>query len=654
MKILITSYLFFAAGVCNASNYYLSASMGNDSRTVIQAQNPATPWKTIEKLNAYSKFLLPGDSIFFKKGEIFYGALQINNSGTTSKPIVFTAYGIGSKPIITSFIRVTGFTNKGNGIWQSDPVKEVNGKVNMLLINGVNIAMGRYPNADAPNGGFLTYTGHTLNKSITDNNLIGGPNWTGAQLILKKERWSFDRSTITAQSNNTIWYNFETDYEPHNGFGYFIENDIRTLDQKNEWYFNPFTKTVSIFNGNLAPSGTIQIATMATLATVKFANNIIFDGLAFEGSNGNLMEFGNQQNAAIKNCRLQYAGIDAIYGYSLINFRVQNSLIKYANNNGIYLEYNCKNTNINNDTVKNIGLYIGMGDAIHFNSFAGISVSGRGNNAAPNTIIEANVLDSIGYNGISFIGDNALVKNNFVTNFCMTKDDGGGIYCNRGGTDKYNYSGQRIIGNIILDGRSALNGIANKTYLQTWGIYIDDNTQGVDILNNTVANMPGSGIFLHNAHEISIKNNTLYNNAEQLRFSYDGVAPIRNVTVRKNIFYANAATQITFSFSSIADDMKQFGSSDSNIFSRPQDTVMGYIKTNKTFKTLAEWQAFSNQDAHSTFSAKVMMNLKEIKEKYIYVLLQNKSVDFSWIKNYFLKPETAAPLTFNNLKFSTP
>ena len=650
MKYLFFSILILLSFYCRATNYYFSNNNGIDSRSNIQAQNSATPWKTIDKLNSNFSIIKPGDSILFKRGEIFYGSLLITNSGTSTQSIIFGAYGDGDKPIITGLTTLNGWIDKGNGIWESNPCPQAGNKVNMLILNGINVPMGRYPNADSENGGFLTYSAHNGNISITDSLLPTTPNWTGAQLILKKERWSFDRCSITSHAGNTLNYTFQTDYEPNDGFGYFIQNDIRTLDKIGEWYFNSATKTVSLFYGSQTPPPTIDIATITSLVNLKFMNFITFENLNFKGSNGNLLEFGNQQNALVKNCALKFAGIDAVYGYSLINFTIQNSTVNNANNNGIYMEYNCKFTNVIYDTIKNIGLFIGMGDAIHYNTFAGISVSGSGANASINTTIQGNVIDSIGYNGIAFIGDNALVKNNFVSNFCMSKDDGGGIYCHRGFANTYNFSGQKIEGNIVLDGQSAMNGIPNKIFKQTWGIYIDDNTQGIDIVNNTVANMPSSGIFLHNSYDITIKGNTLYNNAHQLRFSYDNTTPIRNVTVRKNIFYANTSTQLTFSFSSIADDMKLFGSSDSNIFSRPMDTTIGYIRTNEKFINLEQWKDFSNQDIHSILSTKMAGNLREIEEQIIFSLLNKDTINKKRVQ-YLVASKPKSNIKLYNYKF---
>ncbi len=74
--------------------FYVS-NEGNDSNNGI---SETTPWKSLQYVSK-SKFI-PGDSIFFRKGDVFTGHLTINSSGTTSTPIVFSSYGSGDKPII--------------------------------------------------------------------------------------------------------------------------------------------------------------------------------------------------------------------------------------------------------------------------------------------------------------------------------------------------------------------------------------------------------------------------------------------------------------------------------------------------------------------------------------------------------------------------
>src|SRR3954452_3900666 len=149
--------LTLSAGIsANAANYYFSTSDGNDSRSSLQAQDPSTPWKSIDKLNSFFPNLQPGDQVLFKSGDTFFGAIVTTKDGTTSAPITISSYGSGAKPLITGLTTVTSWTNLGNGIYESNALP-AGTQLNMLFINGKQYAMGRYPNASSSNGGYLLF-----------------------------------------------------------------------------------------------------------------------------------------------------------------------------------------------------------------------------------------------------------------------------------------------------------------------------------------------------------------------------------------------------------------------------------------------------------------------------------------------------------------
>lgn len=84
------------------TKYYVDPS----SLNTIADGSFASPWKTISQVNAGTIGLQAGDSVFFKKGQIFNGRLVVNASGTSNAPIVYTSYGIGNMPILTNTINV--------------------------------------------------------------------------------------------------------------------------------------------------------------------------------------------------------------------------------------------------------------------------------------------------------------------------------------------------------------------------------------------------------------------------------------------------------------------------------------------------------------------------------------------------------------------
>ena len=77
-----------------ANNYYV-----DPSSTATSANGSLLyPWKTISQANAGTTLLNPGDSVFFKRGQLYSGRLVIQRSGVAGKPIVYTNYGTGSLP----------------------------------------------------------------------------------------------------------------------------------------------------------------------------------------------------------------------------------------------------------------------------------------------------------------------------------------------------------------------------------------------------------------------------------------------------------------------------------------------------------------------------------------------------------------------------
>ncbi|MGI8584559.1 MAG: hypothetical protein ACR2KX_20405 [Chitinophagaceae bacterium] len=223
----------------SATNYYFSTASGDDSRTFAEAGNPHIPWHTIHKLNSIFSTLNAGDSILFNKGETFDGSIIINKSGTVNHTIVISAYGIGDKPIINGFRTLSLWTSIGEGIYQAY-FSSFDKRMNIITNNNVPYAMGRYPNSNAVNKGWLTIRSHVANTSITGNALPF--DFTGADVAIRKTRWIIDKNHIAKQSGGTINYISPTSYIPIDGYGYFVQNHIRTLDQFGEWCYNDSPK----------------------------------------------------------------------------------------------------------------------------------------------------------------------------------------------------------------------------------------------------------------------------------------------------------------------------------------------------------------------------------------------------------------------------
>ncbi len=598
--------------VTQAKNYYFSSSSGNDLRTPAQAQNANMPWKTLDKLNSFFSSLNSGDSVLLKRGDIFYGSIQVSKSGTALLPIVISSYGAGNSPVISGFMSLSNWNEKENGIYESSEILNIP-SLNMVTLNNASYAMGRYPNAGVNENGWRAISSHKIN-SITDTSLSSRPPWTGGEVVIRKNHYVIDRNKITSHEGSTLNFTNGTQYKPTDGFGYFIQNHVATLDKLGEWYYDAIAKKLIVYFGKSSPkSYKVQASNINTLITVGKHEHIFFSNLALEGSNQRGFYLYNSNNISIKNCAITFSGGDAIDGYDTENVTIENCIITYSNNNAFDLIGSCNGTKIINNLIKYTGVFEGMaGNTSH--SFTGININGD------NNVVEFNEIDSTGYIGIRFAGNAITIKNNFVNFFCFIKDDGGGIYTgnNEGITKRYD---QVIDGNIILNGIGANQG-TNGTTLQASGIYLDGNSANVRVTGNTVAYSSKAGILLHDSHDIFIKNNTLYSNATQLILLKDlaSASFIRDNTVTNNIFFSESSSQLVASFitSEKEEDIDLFGKMDSNYYSRPVDDNVtistSYVnnsigKVNK-FYDLEGWKSRYKKDMASNKSPYALNTFK--------------------------------------------
>src|SRR5690606_4899102 len=122
------------------------------------------------------------------------------------------------------------------------------------------------------------------------------------------------------------------------------------------------------------------------------------------------------------------------------------------------------------------------------------------------TSIENNRVMNTGYSGIHFGGNNTVVKNNFVENFCLIKADGGGVYT-YGGPQNPTFHNRKVINNIILNAVGSWGGVPkddiNFKPLAD-GIFLDDNANGIELTGNTVAHATNSGIKMSNVTRVVV------------------------------------------------------------------------------------------------------------------------------------------------------
>jgi parallel beta-helix repeat protein len=631
VKTLFTILTLVLGISANATNYYFSTSDGDDSRSSSEAQDPSTPWKSIDKLNSIFQYLQPGDQVLFKRGDTFYGSIVTNQSGTDSDPIVFSDYGTGPKPVISGLIHLSVWNYKGNGIYESGQLP-IGDQLNIVLINGQQYAMGRYPNVSDGNAGYLNFESHG-NNYIKDNENPLSSDWEGAQLVVRTNRFTMEKSTITDVSGNNISYSPSFRIGLTDKFGYFVQNSIKTLDQFGEWYYNPKTQRILVYFGDSDPDNiNVQLSAEDTLLKVQ-NSHIVVDNLAIRGANtyGIYGDWAGVSDLQVKNCSIEFSGIDGICLANRHDFIMDNTTVTNSNSVGVSFAYKNFNPVVKNCTIRNSGTFPGLLQGDEAGRYGYSIFSTEGLTATNNQITNS------GYIGILFFASNNLIQNNYIDTFCTVLDDGAGIYTGnytRKGDKPTVYYNRKIIGNIVLHGIGAKAGAysPSPTYLPSEGIYMDDNSNNVSVLNNTVAYCANSGIYVHNTRDYTISGNVFYNNnTRQIGLQDDGQgAPVTGGVIRHNQLFSLSSSQEILRLGSADNNMGSFGTFDSNYYCRPSDEdniiTTNWFYNKQNWYNLSGWQNTYNKDWNSKKTPVSVSNADNV------VFLYNASTSDTTIK----------------------
>jgi hypothetical protein len=601
-----------SGGITTAAGkiYYFSSSTGDDSRTATQAQSSSTPWKTLTKLNSYFSSLNAGDLVLFKRGDVFYGSINVTKSGGSGAPIAFSAYGTGAKPVITGFTTISSssWTSTGNGLYAAT-ISAGLSSLNSVTLDGSFAVMGKYPKG---NTGYLTVSSGST-TSISSSGLSGIPSFTGGEIVWRPYHWVLWRGTVTSQSSSSVSFtSFPSTlggsvYPAKAGYGFFFQNHPSACTSLGEWAYNSSSYKVTMYFGSSGPgSHVVNVSSVENLVTLNGRSYLTFDNLALTGANTESFSLTNSSNVIINACDISFSGHDAINANSASSIiSVTNCNISYSNFNAI-VGGAASGWTITGNTISNTATVAGMGGSGEGQYFAIMNVN--------NAVVTLNNITNTGYTALSFGGTNSTIQNNYIDTYCFVKDDGSGIYC--GGQ---NFGGSKILSNIVLNGIGALTGTPDPD-ARTYGIYVDDGGSNVEIGGNTAAYCQYGGFYSHNSHELNIHDNTLFANGfTGIKYYNDGNS-IANITLTGNIVFAKTASQlVSYASGGTASPAGFFATANNNYWCRPLsegNTIQTYLSSKITNYTLSGWRSFTGKEANSKTSPITFTDVNRIRFEY--------------------------------------
>jgi len=180
-------------------NFYADPS----STSAITDGSITNPWKTISQVNNGTTTLVPGDSVFFKRGQTFTGKLIVGGSGTMNQPIVYTSYGIGSLPEFTHttsdiigiynrrYVVIDGFKLTDKTMNATDHSIQAKISYGIVLENSPNciirnnnISLVGVGIATREGSDFTLINGNTIYNLRSVKNTVGGTDDYGANALV--------------------------------------------------------------------------------------------------------------------------------------------------------------------------------------------------------------------------------------------------------------------------------------------------------------------------------------------------------------------------------------------------------------------------------------------------------------------------------------
>lgn len=548
-----------------AATYYVDAFNGDDSHAAAQAQNIATPWRTIQKA---ANTMVAGDTALIRTGT--YRETVNARSGQR-----FEAYP-NEKPVVTGCDPVRGWTVHKGDIYKAS----VKARVLDVFVGANPMRKARYPNED---GDPLTCREWESTTVVLDSR--SGPGrgkvtfsemdrpagyWKGGWYcgVNGKNPFMVAEGRITASNGNELTC---TDLGPGwkgvygrmwgEGRGY-ITDQLNCLDAEKEWHWQDGTLYFRAPGAGLPVN--VEARTRIYGFVISNQSNVTLKGLYFLGAS---VQVSGGSGNTIDGCHFrQVSPWGAHYYTDARNYYWGGTA---DGTSGIHISGN-------NHVIRNCSIVGGWGHGVHLAGGENLSVSN-------------NYIADFGWSGrfvqspISGYGTRLNIERNSIRRssgpgiFLYQKNPGDGANVNHVKQPRILHNDIRDCGYLLDDSGNAFIYIQNADVPSpdralhgtiaynvlvrqlggqgkhnTGGIYLDNGTDFCSIHHNVVdmqdaKNKRVSAIFLnaagHNQENISIDHNVLWGYRGDHMFAggivissnVDKGARQTNVVIRNNL-----------------------------------------------------------------------------------------------------------------------
>lgn len=514
--------LFVSAFSAQALDLYVSPK-GSDQGAGTEAAPFATLGRARQEIRDRRAHGLNAEPVtvnvragLYELGETF-SLDQPEDSGSAQSPVTWRGYE-KERPLVTGGVAVTGWKRWKGEILQADLPAMKGKQIRQLLFNGKRQPLARYPNFDPANptaGGWAYVAGEMwpmyADKEGEDKKTLAvkPEDWrTWARpsevevFIFPRFNWWNDilRVASVDPAAHTVTTTSNASYAMRPNDRYYFQNALEELDAPGEWYFDKTAGTLYFWPPAPIEGSTVLVPRLQNILALEKVSDVTLRGLEFACAEGTAIELRNCGHCTVADMIVHDVGGFSGNGVN-VNGGSANGVIgcdiSNLGRNGISLSGGDTQTLTaagnfaDNCYIHHPGIYYKQG--------VGVALAGVGQRVSHCLIHDTPRF------AIQYSGQKHILEYNHLRHLALETEDVGATY--GGGRDWLGSRGTIIRYNYIHDVRGfGWNGQWTSPYF-AWGIYLDDNSGGVDVIGNIVARCGRSLIHGHSARDCRVENN---------------------------------------------------------------------------------------------------------------------------------------------------
>lgn len=452
--------------------------------------------------------------------------LSAQDSGSAEAPITYRGYG-KERPVLVGGRVIKDFAQHKDKILVADLASQgfKDAKFRQLFFDGWRQVLARYPNFDAENpcsGGWAYADGKEVDmyrdlpgesRRVLQFRQQDSRAWArptdGEVFVFARYNWwnNIVRIASIDSDKRTATLAADCSYAIRPGDRYYVQGLLEELDAPGEWHLDQQAGKLYFWPpGPLEGKAVVAPMLRTIIELGDNASHVTIQGFDIQCCEGTAVTLTNATDCLIAACKISHVGDyngKGVQIYGGLRNGIVGCDISHTGHDGIEIGSGDRTTlqqagnYADNNYVHHVGVFYKQG--------VGVQLNGSGNRASRNLIHDCPRM------GILFSGNNLLIEYNHIRHVNLETEDTGVVYS--GGRDWISSRGTVIRYNYFHDslGFGRKDGKWVSPYF-AWGVYLDDNCGGVDVIGNIIARCSRAGLHLHNGRDNHVQNNVFIDN----------------------------------------------------------------------------------------------------------------------------------------------